>query len=282
MPERPPFDILVLPTPDGLADAAAERFTVAAGEAVRSHGSFIVALSGGTTPQRLYERLAAPPYAAAVPWSRVTVLWGDERRVPPDDAASNYRMAREALLDHVPIPAANVHRIRGEDSPAAAANGYERTLRGVLGTPHGPPRTAPGARIDLVLLGLGEDGHTASLFPGAMIVAPADASAADGDERWVVAGRLGAAGAAAGSPWRVTLTPGIFNAAAEILFLVAGEAKAAIVRRVLEGPRMPDALPAQRIAPTDGRLLWLLDAGAAHDLTGHDLTGHASRAREHG
>lgn len=152
-------------------------------------------------------------------------------------------MAREALLDHVPVRPEHIHRIRGEDSPSVAAEEYERTLRILLRTP---------ARIDLILLGLGDDGHTASLFPGAEVP--------DG-ERWVVA-RLDAAG----SLWRVTLTPVTINAAAEILFLVAGAGKAGIVRRVLEGPRQPHELPAQLIAPVDGRVVWLLDAAAASEL----------------
>src|SRR3989475_7380393 len=201
----------------------------------------------------MYAHLAAEPDASGVNWSRVQVLWGDERCVPPDHAASNYRMAREALIDHVPIPAANVHRIRGEDDPAEAATVYERVIRDVLRTPQGPPRDTPGARIDLVLLGLGDDGHTASLFPGAIEIP-------DG-EPWVAA-RYHVAGAL----WRVTLTPVLINAAAEVMFLVSGEAKAAIVRRVLEGPRRPEELPAQLIAPAGGRLLWLLDAAAARDL----------------
>ena len=238
---------VVLPTVQALAEDAAQRFARAASDAVQSHGEFVVALSGGVTPRRLYERLAAPPYLSSVPWSRVQVLWGDERCVPPDHAASNYRMAREALLDHVPIPAENVHRIHGEDAPVAAAKAYERTLRTVL----------RGAPIDLVLLGLGDDGHTASLFPG-----PPASEVADG-EPWVAA-RYHAAGAL----WRVTLTPVVINAAAEVLFLVSGEAKATIVRRVLEGPQQPQELPAQLIAPVDGRILWLLDAAAARDLGG--------------
>jgi 6-phosphogluconolactonase len=252
----------VLPTAEALAEDAAHRFARAARDAIRSRGKFVVALSGGTTPRSLYARLAAPPYASAVPWSEVAVLWGDERCVPPDEAASNYRMARETLLDHVPIPAAHVHRIRGEDEPVAAAGAYEQTLRRVLRTPQGPPREAPGARIDLVLLGLGEDGHTASLFPGA----PDPPPAVPDNEPWVIAHR-----APVEPPWRVTLTPVIINAAAEVFFLVSGGAKAAIVRRVLEGggPLRPYELPAQLIAPEGGRVLWLLDAAAARDLEGH-------------
>ena len=249
------FPPIVLPTAEALAEDAAQRFARAASDAVQSHGEFVVALSGGATPRGLYARLAAPPYVSSVRWSLVQVLWCDERCVAPDQAASNYRMAREALLDHVPIRAEHVHRIHGEDVPVAAARAYEMTLRTVLRTPQGPPRETPGVRIDLVLLGLGEDGHTASLFPGARDVS-------DG-ESWVVA-RYDVRG----SLWRVTLTPVLINAAAEVLFLVAGEAKAAIVRRVLEGPRRPQELPAHLIAPAHGRMLWLLDAAAARDLDG--------------
>ncbi len=249
----PTIPHIVVPTAEALAEAAAQSFARAASDAVQSHGEFVVALSGGATPRGLYTRLAASPYVSTVPWSRVQVLWGDERCVAPDQAASNYRMAREALLDHVPIHAENVHRMHGEDVPAVAAPAYERTVRTVLRTPRGPPREVPGARIDLVLLGLGDDGHTASLFPGAVDVP-------DG-EAWVVARYHAAA-----SQWRVTLTPVLINAAAEILFLVSGEGKAAIVHRVLEGPRRPQELPAQLIAPADGRVRWLLDAAAARDL----------------
>lgn len=252
----PRFRCSVLPTPEALALDAVQRFARAANDAIDSRGRFMVALSGGTTPRSLYTRLAAPPYISSVPWSEVQALWGDERCVPPDHAASSYRMVRETLLDHVPIPTVNVHRIRGEDDPAGAALTYEQELRRVLRTPQGPPRDAPGARIDLVLLGLGVDGHTASLFPGA----PAGTDA----EPWVIARRVPAE-----PPWRVSLTPVILNAAAEILFLVSGRAKAAIVRRVLEGPLRPDELPAQLIAPPDGRVHWLLDAAAAADLEGH-------------
>src|SRR5207245_10024836 len=164
------FDLEVLPTAALAAEAAARRFVAAANDAIRARGQFVVAVAGGSTPRSMDAQLAAEPEASGVNWSRVQVLWGDERCVPPDHAASNYRMAREALLDHVPIPAANVHRIRGEDDPATAATAYERVIRGVLRTPIGPPRGPPAARIDLVLRGLGVDGHTASLFPGAVAV----------------------------------------------------------------------------------------------------------------
>src|SRR5437667_1134788 len=230
-------DLAVLPSAAALADAAAGRFITAARDAIASHGQFIVALSGGSTPRDTYLLLGTEALLSRVMWSRVQVLWGDERCVPPDHIESNYRMARETLLDRVPIPAANVHRIHGEDDPATAAEVYEAMLRALL-------RTPAGARIDLVLLGLGEDGHTASLFPGS--------AAVHEQTRWVMAAR-----AAAASMWRITLTPAVINAAVEVLFLVSGDAKAGILRRVIEGPRHPQELPAQAIAPCDGRVRWL-------------------------
>jgi 6-phosphogluconolactonase len=246
----------VLSTAVLAAEAAARRFVAMASEAIRSRGEFVVVLAGGSTPRSMYARLAAPPHVSSVDWSRVQVLWGDERCVPPDHEASNYRMACEALLDHVPIPEASVHRIHGEDDPADAAAVYERVIRRVLRTPSGPP---PAARIDLVLLGVGEDGHTASLFPGH--------AAAHDNPAWVRAVYVPASAAVAA--WRVTLTPVIINAAAEVAFLVSGAAKAPIVRQVLEGPRNgPLELPAQLIAPAAGRVRWFLDAAAAAGLRG--------------
>ena len=252
------LELEVLPDAQLLADAAAHRFVVAANAAIQTRGEFTVALSGGSTPRRVYARLATEPLVSNVDWSRVHILWGDERCVPPDHEASNFRMARETLLDHVPVPEANIHRIRGEDDPAEAAVTYERVLRTVLRTPSGPPRTAPMSRFDLVLLGLGSDGHTASLFPGA--------ASLRATEEWVAAEYIHGV-----SMWRVTLTATVINAAAEIAFVVSGHAKATIVRKVLEGPSRPHEFPAQLIAPTAGRQVWLLDAPAAADL------GHGSR-----
>ncbi len=240
----------VLPTADALMHAAAELWVSAAASAIAASGRFAVALSGGATPRGLYRLLADDPYASGVDWSCVHVFFGDERCVPPDDPASNYRMAREALLARVPIKEEAVHRIRGEDEPAAAAAAYERDLRAAFATPDGPPRLSPGSRFDLVMLGLGEDGHTASLFPGT--------AALRESARWVVAVHP------AGLPTaRVTLTPAVINAASDVVFLVSGRARAATLRRVREGPRQPAALPAQIIAPRAGRLRWLVDAGAA-------------------
>ena len=247
------IDVVVLPNALLLADAAAQRFVFAANAAIQARGEFTVALSGGSTPRQVYARLATEPFVSSLDWSRVHVLWGDERCVPPEHESSNYRMTRETLLDHVPVPEGNVHRIRGEDDPVEAATTYESVLRTVLRTPSGPPRTAPGSRLDLVLLGLGQDGHTASLFPGA--------ASLRATEEWVAAEYVHEV-----ATWRVTLTAGVINAAAEVVFLVSGDAKAAIVRSVLEGRTRPHELPAQFIAPAAGHLVWLLDAPAAAEL----------------
>ena len=181
------------------------------------------------------------------------VIWGDERCVAPSDADSNYRMAREALLEHVPVPDANVHRMRGEDEPVKAAVVYEMVLRALLDTPSGAPTFAPARRIDLALLGLGDNGHTASIFP--------DSAAVTETERWVVAESVDAKPSE-----RITLTAPLLNAAAETFFLVSGKEKAAVLARVLEGPHVPRELPAQLIAPSRGRLTWMVDGAAAAAL----------------
>jgi 6-phosphogluconolactonase len=233
-----------------LSAHAADLFVTLARRAAEAEGNrFTVALSGGNTPRHLYALLTAAPYAAQIPWERVHVFWGDERHVPPDDAASNYRMAHEAFLSRVPIPEQNVHRIRAE-LPAAAevARAYEADLHSFF---HLRPGELP--RFDLVLLGLGPDGHTASLFPG---------SAALHDTEHLVA-----------APWvarfnthRITLTPMVLNNAATVVFLVSGTDKAATLHDVLDGPRAPDQLPAQLIAPATGTLLWIVDQAAAAQL----------------
>jgi 6-phosphogluconolactonase len=236
-----------------LAAAASERFADAADLAIADRGRFVVALSGGSTPRRTFELLAREPLASRVNWSRVHVVWGDERCVPPTDAESNYRMAREALLGQVPVPAENIHRMRGEDDPANAAASYEATLRTLFRIPNGPPSFEPGRNIDLALLGLGDNGHTASIFPGSAIV--------DERDRWVSAEYVPAV-----AMWRITMTAPLLNAASEILFLVSGGAKSSVLKQVLEGPRHPQELPAQLIAPTRGRIQWLVDRAAAADL----------------
>ena len=238
-----------------LMEAGASAFVAAARAAIGADGRFVTALSGGSTPRALFSLLATERFASSLDWGRVHVCWGDERAVPPDAAASNYRMAREALLDHVPIPASHVHRIRGEEPPVTAADEYEVTLRTLFATPTGPPRLVAGARFDLVLLGMGDNGHTASLFPGLHAVREA--------ERWVVAEWVTEV-----AMWRITLTPVVLNAAAEVVFLVSGADKAAVLHRVLDGPVDPDALPAQVVAPHHGRLRWLVDTEAAASRVG--------------
>ena len=239
--------IEVMPDREALMRRAAERFVAAAGRAVAESGRFRVALSGGSTPGGLYRLLASNEFARRMDWSRIHVFWCDERCVPPDDPASNYRMAREALLDPLAVPSENIHRIRGEADPSAAAVEYERSLRSFFRAPAGPPPLTAGARFDLILLGIGANGHTASLFPGQAAVFER--------ERWVAAEYVPAV-----SMWRVTMTPDLINAAAEIWFLVSGREKAATLRRVLHGPYDPGNLPAQIIAPRAGSLVWLLDA----------------------
>jgi len=234
-------EIRTYPEAASLARAAAEHFVTLATAAIAARGQFVVALSGGSTPRTTYALLASDEFAARVDWPRVRVFWGDERCVPPDHPDSNYRMAREALLDKVPIPTENVHRMRGELPPDQAAAAYQAELEAVLGA---------GGRFDLILLGMGADGHTASLFPGT--------AALREQARWVVAyyvDRLAA--------WRVTLTPVAINAAAHVTFVVSGAGKAERLREVVTGPYQPDVLPAQIVRPTDGRLLWLVDVAAA-------------------
>jgi 6-phosphogluconolactonase len=245
-------ELNVLPTPDALVEAAADVIVDIADAAIARGSRCSIALAGGETPKALYRHLAAA-CAARLDWPRIHLFWGDERCVPPDDAASNYRMVRECLLDHLDLPSANVHRMRGEDDPGDAARAYEDRLRLQFGTPEGPPPRLPGRRFDLVLLGLGDDGHTASLFPGLDAVREA--------RRWVMAEHVPQVGM-----WRLTLTPPVLNAAAEVMFLVSGRSKADAVQRAIRGDRNPDAVPAQVVQPRDGRLRWFIDEAAASAL----------------
>lgn len=232
-----------------LSRAAAEKFAALAQTAVSQHGRFLVALSGGGTPKPLYRRLARPPYAAALPWAQTHVFWGDERLVPPDDAGSNYGGARALLLERVPIPAENIHRVRGEWAAEAAVNDYTKQLKDVATESRAWPR------FDLALMGLGEDGHTASLFPGP--IPPAE------KEQSVMAVTADYDGRPA---QRLTLTPLVFNDAHVLLFLVTGEGKAEAATAVLKGPTTPEKWPAQRIHPYDGVTYWYLDRAAASQL----------------
>jgi 6-phosphogluconolactonase len=238
-------EIRIVAGAEALFRAAADEFVSAAEESVRAKGSFTVALSGGSTPKGLYSLLAGD---ARTSWNIVHFFWGDERHVPPGDADSNFRMARETLLARV--PAGQVFRIKGEtpDASAAAAE-YESELRAFF-------KLADGEfpQFDLVLLGMGPDGHTASLFPGT--------KALHEERRLVVSNWVGKFFSE-----RITLTPPVLNNAARVMFLVQGEDKAPALKAVLEGPFEPEQLPAQLIRPRQGRLLWLVDATAAHLLS---------------
>jgi 6-phosphogluconolactonase len=230
-----------------LSRAAAEFFVSQSQFAIRDNGRFTVALSGGSTPETFYALLATEAYNVRVEWDKVFIFWGDERCVPPDHTDSNFRMACYALLDQVPIPAENIFRVRGEDKPNKAASEYDGLIRDFFGADDLPPR------FDLVLLGLGADGHTASLFPNADALHVTDAWAVPTfiDEQRI---------------WRITLTLPAINAAQFVMFLVNGSSKAEIVEQILGDTSQGDALPAQRIAPDNGDLIWLLDDEAAAHL----------------
>jgi 6-phosphogluconolactonase len=241
-------DVEILPDADSLARAAAARFLKLAMANIQMNAQFNVALSGGSTPQRMYRLLASAEFGRELDWHRVHLFWGDERCVPPGHAESNYRAVCEVLLDHIAIPAENVHRIRGEITPWDAADEYEEALKSYLGQSVAAGKAIP--TLDLMLLGMGEDGHTASLFP--------HTAALDERERLVVAAYLEKP-----NKWRVTLTAPVINAAADVIFLVSGANKAEPLRLVLEGPHQPRDLPAQVVSPHPGRLHWMVDADAA-------------------
>jgi len=229
---------------NGLADGAAQLVVDAANEAAEARGRFMLCLAGGETPRATYERLARPPLSASMPWDRTWIFFGDERAVAPDDAESNYRMAQEALLSRVPVAPTQIFRMRGEDTDAeAAAAAYAATLADAFGT-----RRGELPRFDLVLLGLGVDGHTASLFPSSPVL------------REVFRSVAAVHVAAAQIPQRLTLTFPVLNAAARVLFLVTGAEKAKILRKVLDERA---TLPATMVRPTDGELIWLVDRAAA-------------------
>jgi 6-phosphogluconolactonase len=235
---------------ESLSQAAAELFATKAAAAVQLRGRFAVALSGGHTPRRAYELLAEAPLREQVPWAHVHVFWGDERCVTPDDPRNNARMAGLALLDHIPIPSAQIHPIRCAASPDQGARDYEETLRAFF--------EGQQPRFDLILLGLGENGHTASLFPGTPVL--------DEKDRWAAEVYVSEQGM-----HRVTLTWPIINQGETVAFLVAGAKKCAILREVLQGAQDPHRLPAQLVDPTSGDLRWLIDKEAAGDLQCRDV-----------
>ena len=242
--------IEVFATAADLFHAAAEEFVRAGRAAIGAQGRFTVALAGGSTPKALYSLLAAN--YADFAWSRVFLFFGDERHVLPSDSESNYRMVKESLLAKIAIPAENVFRVPAENPDAsAAAAEYEVEVRRFFGLWSDQPKEFP--RFDLILLGMGPDGHTASLFP--------DSPALDEQSRLVVANWV-----AKFNTHRITFTFPVLNHAGEVMFLASGPDKADMLHQVLEGRNTPP-LPSQRVQPSDGKLLWMLDEAAAAKLT---------------
>lgn len=236
-------ELKVVPDAAALNSAAAQEFCACAEAAVAVHGRFSVALSGGNTPRGVYS-LLAEQHKKTLPWDKVFIFFGDERHVPPDHPDSNYRMAREALLSKVPIPEQNVFRVRAELAADLAAHQYESELRAFF-------RLTGGAcpRFDLILLGIGDDGHTASLFPGT--------AGLKEQSRLVVANWVEKF-----QSYRITFTYPILNHAAEVVFLVSGKSKSQILKDIFD-PAKKGSYPAQVVQPENGRLLWIADRDAA-------------------
>jgi 6-phosphogluconolactonase len=242
---KPNVRVRVFQDPEELSRAAAEFFITLAKKNTALHDRFSVVLSGGSTPRRLYSLLGSPLYRDDVDWSRVHVFWADERCVPKGHPESNYRLTHDAFLSSVPLPVENIHRIRGEEEPGKAAQAYEDELRNFF--------SVPGAAVfDLIILGAGEDGHTASLFPGSAAL----------DERVRLAVPVYLEQPKIN---RVTLTLPVLNRAAQVLFLASGRAKADVVRDILEGGDTRH-YPAGRIRPVDGDVIWFIDRHAAGKL----------------
>jgi 6-phosphogluconolactonase len=236
--------VTVLRDPAALAQRAADHFIELVGAAIAARGSASVALAGGSTPRAMNARLATVPRRDSLDWSKITFFFGDERCVPPDHADSNYRMTRETLFEPLAIPEAQIARMRGEDEPHVAAAAYTAVLEAALGaTPV----------LDVVYLGMGPDGHTASLFPGT--IGTID------EHRLAVANFVPKF-----NSYRITLTPRVFNAARHVAITAAGAEKAEALAAVLHGPHEPERFPAQLIAPVSGDLAWLVDAASAARL----------------
>ena len=230
--------LIVSETPEALADRVAADFLALVRDVLKTRERFTVALAGGATPKLFYARLAAEPYKSSIPWSKLWVFWGDERCVPKEHPDSNYRMANEALLQYVPLTSAHVFRMKGEDPPPSAARDYEKNMRSVFGEAAWPA-------FDLILLGLGPDGHTASLMPNT------PALMQDG-ERWVVGNVVRAL-----QTVRMTFTLPVLNHARQAWFLVTGAKKSAIFAKARQEP--DESIPASLVHPTSGELRWYVD-----------------------
>jgi 6-phosphogluconolactonase len=227
-----------------LADAAADLFVHVVASTLRYREMCDVALAGGSTPRAMNALLASAPRRGEVPWERLRFFFGDERTVPPDDPESNYRMTRETLFDPLGIAPEQIFRMHGEDEPHAAASAYAALLRRELGE---------RPRFDLLFLGMGPDGHTASIFPGTLATLD--------DSRMVVANWVEKF-----ATWRITLTPHVINDAAHVAITTGGASKADALHAVFDGPHDPDRYPVQLVAPTDGELHWLIDEASAAKL----------------
>jgi 6-phosphogluconolactonase len=240
----------ISPTPAAVAQAAAQLFADSVSAAVQSRGRARIAISGGTTPKAMFALLADPaqPFLKQIPWDKLDLYWVDERCVPPTDADSNYRMTNEALLSKVPLPADRIHRMEGELDPAVAAARYESTIRNTFKL-----EGAETPTFDLILLGMGDDGHTASLFP--------HTEAINDLTDIVTANHVPQK-----DTWRITLTWPVINQGREVVFLIEGAAKAQVLHDVLFGPYQPDTFPSQIIRPSSGQLTLLLDSAAASKL----------------
>lgn len=229
------------PNKDKLVTATTERVINEIGQAIQERGLCKIALAGGNTPREIYSMLAESTYRDRVDWDRLHLFWGDERMVPPEHEDSNFRMVKETLLDHVRIPDGNVHRIRGENVPEQAAQEYAELLHNHF--------KEDSPRFDIILLGIGEDGHTASLFPGT--------DAVEECKLYTVAVFVPRPDA-----WRVTLTFPVLNAAREVFFLVSGRSKSDIVQRIIGIKKPAKEFPASMVNPENGTLHWMLDSEA--------------------
>ncbi len=242
---RPGVQVRVFQDQEELSRAAAEFFKTLAKETIAAHGRFTAALSGGSTPQRFYSLLGSPSYRDTIDWSRMHVFWADERCVPQDRPESNYKLAHDTFLSSVPLPAENIHRIQGEGEPADAAQAYEDELRSFV--------RGPGVMIfDLIILGAGNDGHTASLFPGSTALRERVRLAVP---VFLERSKIN----------RITLTLPVLNQAAHVLFLVSGRTKADIVWDILEGGDTRH-YPAGQVRPVNGEVTWFIDRQAAAKL----------------
>lgn len=235
-------NVKIFQSAEEMAEASAEFIIKTAKNAIETSGRFVISLSGGHTPEQLYKRLSKPPFSDQMPWNKTFVFWGDERFVPSTGEQNNGHMAKALLLDRVDIPLANVYPVPVELSPAESAKKYELTIINFFGDDR--------PRFDLILLGLGENGHTASLFPGSDSLTEKTHLVR---EVFVAEQKM----------FRVTMTADLINQARNIIFLVEGKGKAEILNSVLTAPYQPDRYPAQLIKPAYGKLYWFVDSKAA-------------------